>query len=121
MAKTDRTQALRKFLGTGKTVQVAAACAGIAPEEIPTAIAELEADRKTDSLPMAQVGFSRMMIAIDVLEDLALHGEDERCRSMAAKALLDFALQSQKLRTAVEAVTPSEKNKVAQVVLWDFS
>lgn len=120
--KTDRTQALRKYLSAGKTVRDAAACAGITAEELPEALAALQEDRKTDTLPIAQVGFSRLMLAVDVLEELALNAEDERTRQSAAKALVDFALQSQKLRTAVEGVgTAREEGKTHNVVLWDFT
>ena len=119
--KPDRTQAFRNFLTAGKSVEAAAASAGVAPDELDAFVADLVKDRKLDSLPMAQVAFARMMNAIDTLDEICLEGEDERARVSAAKALLDFCVTSQKLRIGADVMEKATGNSTPTTVLWDFT
>jgi hypothetical protein len=120
MAKTDRTQAFRNFLLSGKSVEVAAASAGIAPDELDGVVGDLVKDRKLDTLPMAHIAFDKLMGAVETLDDICRNGEDERAQVSAAKALLDFAVTAQKLRIGSEAMDSKTPDQVP-LVLWDFS
>jgi hypothetical protein len=116
MAADNRFLEFRKRLRQGFGVSEAAECAGLSEDEVEEAFAREAEERSRDDVVLASVAQSRVMSAVECLEEL-LQDESPLARLGAAKELLKLAVSVRPKKVDVRV----SKGEGLGLTLWDFS
>jgi predicted transcriptional regulator len=116
--KDDPIRRFASYLRAGKTIEEAASCAGLTPEQAAKAIEESN-DKSKRVFEIANMTAADVLQdALCVLQDLAKHGESEEIQLGAAKELRRFAFEMMRLNKpqaiTIDATVSEQKD------LWDY-